>query len=91
MKKFLLLTTSILLSSATVYAACNPNLPACQCSYPKMVNGIIGCSETYCEEGRKCMPDGSCCPSDNFCESTEKGKECCSENETCNPEKDVKR
>ena len=79
MKKILLLTTTILLSSAGVYAACNPNLPACQCGYPKMVNGIIGCSDDYCAaEGKKCMPDGSCCSSDNYCESSEKGRECCS-------------
>lgn len=79
MKKILLLTTAVLLSSASVYAVCNPNLPVCQCAYPEMKNGIIGCSETYCKTGTKCMPDGSCCPSEKFC-----GSNCCAENEICN-------
>ena len=83
MKKFLLLTTTILLSSASVYAACNPNLPACQCSYPEMKNGIISCSET----GTNYMPDGSCCPTDNYCESTELGKQCSSAEQTCDTTK----
>ena len=86
MKKKLLLTTAFLLSSASVYAACNPNLPACQCAYPKMVNGIIGCTETYCGD-KKCMPDGSCCPSDNYCESSEQEKQCCSDGQSCDTTK----
>ena len=87
MKKILLLTTTVLLFAVNANAACNPNLPACQCSYPKMVNGIIGCSETYCETGTKCMPDGSCCSSDNYCESTEKEKQCCSAEQSCDTTK----
>ena len=86
MKKILLLTTAVLLFTGNANAVCNPNLPACQCSYPKMKNGIIGCSESYCGD-EKCMPDGSCCPTDNYCESSEKGKECCSDGQTCDTTK----
>ena len=87
MKKILLLTTTVLLFVLNANAACNPNLPACQCSYPEMKNGIIGCIETYCETGTKCMPDGSCCPCDNYCECTEKEKQCCSAEQTCDTTK----
>ena len=87
MKNLLLLTCAALLYSKTVYAVCNPNLPACQCAYPKMVNGIIGCGPSYCENGTKCMPNGSCCPEGNYCESTEKHKECCTEGKTCDTTK----
>ena len=30
------------------------------------------------------MPDGSCCPEGNYCESTEQGKQCCSDGQSCN-------
>ena len=82
MKKIILLTTA-LLSSVSVYGACNSTLDlGCRCQHP-IINseGKLACGEDYCAKvGKKCMSDGTCCESDKYCEVT---KECCSENQTC--------
>ena len=95
MKKIILLTTA-LLSSVSVYGACNSTLDlGCRCQHP-IINseGKLACGEDYCAKvGKKCMSDGTCCESDKYCEVT---KECCSENQTCDnakgciAEKDLK-
>jgi len=86
MKKKLLLTALIGLCSISMAdAACTP--PAtlkCECQHPIInSNGKLACGEDYCaKNGKKCMPDGSCCESDKFCDSTV-GKQCCSDGQVC--------
>ena len=79
----------LLLSSVSVYAACYPLWGSkdrpCQCQYPIIdSNGKIGCGEDYCaKNGKKCMPNGGCCDIEKYCETSEKGKQCCNSSETC--------
>ena len=81
MKKFILLTTA-LLSSANVWGACTPPITfKCNCAHPIIENGQLACGTSYCGD-KKCMPDGSCCETNNYCESNI-GKQCCSDSQTC--------
>ena len=85
--KMLLAFVSSLTLISTANAACTPlgagskNEP-CECALPVFENGRIKCGPSYCGE-KRCMPNGSCCEVERYCESTEKGKQCCSENQEC--------
>ena len=88
MKKILYLTVAALSVSAAYSMCVPPNLPRCNCQFPKFENGTLSCGEDYCEKvGKKCMADGSCCTDLdigglNCCDKTGKNKEtgfCCEE------------
>ena len=84
MHKKLLLTTILLSSIHMANATCTPPTTLkCNCAHP-IINsaGELACGTSYCGD-KKCMPNGSCCPEDNYCESSEKGKQCCAEGQTC--------
>ena len=84
MKKIILLTTA-LFSSVSVYGACTPPTDLkCQCQHPIIDSvGKLACGEDYCAKvGKKCMPNGSCCPEANFCQ-VGSNKYCCSDSQTC--------
>ena len=82
MKKKLLLASLISLSCINIAkASCTPPTTLkCQCQHPIIdSNGKLACGEDYCaKNGKKCMPNGSCCEEAKFC-----GGDCCSENEIC--------
>ena len=81
MKKIILFTT-VLLSSIDAYAVCTPPTTLkCECAHPIIENGVLACGSSYCGD-KKCMPDGSCCESEKYCESSV-GKQCCSDGQTC--------
>ena len=69
---------------STAFAACFPSWGTkdkpCECAYPTIdSNGKIVCGRSYCGD-KKCMPDGSCCEIEKYCENT---KNCCSSSEIC--------
>ena len=85
MKKFILLTTA-LLSSISAYAVCTPPTTLkCNCAHPIIENGVLACGASYCGD-KKCMPDGSCCESEKYCEVGD-NKYCCADGQTCDSTK----
>ena len=86
MNKKLLLLTLISLSAINYgNATCTPpTVLKCQCQHP-IINsdGKLACGEDYCaKNNKKCMPNGSCCETEKYCESSI-GKQCCSDEEHC--------
>ena len=85
MKKIILLTTT-LLSSISAYAACTPPTTLkCNCAHPIIENGVLACGASYCGD-KKCMPNGSCCESEKYCEVGD-NKYCCADGQTCDTTK----
>ena len=85
MKKIILLTTA-LLSSISAYAVCTPPTTLkCNCAHPIIENGVLACGASYCGD-KKCMPDGSCCESEKYCEVGD-NKYCCADGQTCDTTK----
>ena len=85
MKKIILLTTA-LLSSISAYAVCTPPTTLkCNCAHPILENGVLACGASYCGD-KKCMPDGSCCESEKYCEVGD-NKYCCADGQTCDTTK----
>ena len=83
MKKKLLLTSFAVLSSiGLANAVCTPPTTLkCACQHPIIENGVLVCGPSYCGD-KKCMPDGSCCETEKYCESSV-GTQCCAEGQTC--------
>lgn len=84
MKKLFLLLGILPFSMANAATCTPPTTLKCNCAHP-IINsaGELACGPTYCETGTKCMPNGACCLEANYCESTEQGKQCCSDEQTC--------
>ena len=86
MKKKLLLASLISLSCINMAnATCTPPTTLkCQCQHPIIdSNGKLACGEDYCaKNGKKCMPNGSCCETEKYCE-VGNTKYCCAEGQTC--------
>lgn len=88
MRKILLSCVFCFCGFSFANAACTP--PAtlkCECQHPIIENGQLVCGPSYCAENTNCMPNGSCCPTANYCNSTEQGKQCCEEGQTCDTTK----
>ena len=91
MSKKLLLASLIGLSCVNMAkATCTapPDLN-CRCQH-SIINseGKLACGEDYCAKmGKKCMPDGSCCESENYCKSSAQGTQCCAEGQDCDTTK----
>ena len=90
MTKKLLLTSLIVLCLVSMAnATCTPPTTLkCECQHP-IINseGKLACGEDYCaKNGKKCMPNGSCCEADKFCESS-LGKQCCPDGQSCDTTK----
>ena len=84
MKKKLLLTTLICLSSISITnAMCVPSpIPApCKCAHPIIENGHLACGPTYCPNDTTCMLNGACCKTEKVCGSL--STKCCKDNENC--------
>ena len=89
--KKLLLTGLVALSSISIAnAVCTPPTTLkCACQHP-IINseGKLACGEDYCaKNGKKCMPDGSCCETEKHCASSEQGLQCCADGQTCDATK----
>lgn len=89
MKKKLLLTGLIsLYSIGMANAICtSPATLKCQCQHP-IINseGKLACGTSYCGD-KQCMPDGSCCETEKYCNSSGQGKQCCSTEQSCDTTK----
>ena len=84
MHKKLLLATVLVSSIHIANATCTPPTTLkCNCAHP-IINseGKLACGASYCGD-KKCMPDGSCCETEKYCESSELGKQCCADGQTC--------
>jgi len=83
MYKKLLLTTILLSSIHIANATCTPPTTLkCNCAHPIIDSeGKLACGSSYCGD-KKCMPDGSCCEPEKYCEVGDK-KYCCADNQTC--------
>ena len=83
MYKKLLLTTILLSSIHIANATCTPPTTLkCNCAHPIIDSeGKLACGTSYCGD-KKCMPDGSCCEPEKYCEVGDK-KYCCADNQTC--------
>jgi len=83
MHKKLLLATVLVSSIHIANATCTPPTTLkCNCAHP-IINseGKLACGSSYCGD-KKCMPDGSCCETEKYCEVGD-AKYCCAENQTC--------
>ena len=83
MHKKLLLATVLVSSIHIANATCTPPTTLkCNCAHP-IINseGKLACGSSYCGD-KKCMPDGSCCEAEKYCEVGD-AKYCCAENQTC--------
>ena len=84
MTKKLLLTGLISLCSISVAnAVCTPPTTLkCNCAHPIIdAEGKLACGTSYCGD-KKCMPNGSCCETEKYCQ-VGNDKYCCSEGQTC--------
>ena len=88
MHKKLLLATVLVSSIHIANATCTPPTTLkCNCAHP-IINseGKLACGASYCGD-KKCMPNGSCCETEKYCESSELGKQCCADGQTCDTTK----
>ena len=88
MSKKLLLSGLICMCSISIAnALCtSPATLKCNCAHP-IINseGKLACGTSYCGN-KKCMPDGSCCETEKYCEVGDT-KYCCADNQTCDTTK----
>ena len=82
MKKLLLTGLINFCCISIVNATCTPPTTLkCECAHPIIENGQLACGSSYCGD-KKCMPNGSCCETEKYCEVGDT-KYCCAEGQTC--------